>query len=108
MCVHVCVHIWHTLLRMITLAFKDYMCLLHSDISLLATSTIRFGKDTYSYHSALKSFKSKLFMFLVGSTAVGWMTLQGSKSEGTDVHSKTASTIGITRDQAKVPIMIYL
>ena len=37
-----------------------------------------------------------------GSTAVGWMTLQGKKSEGTDLHSKTASTIGISREQAKV------
>lgn len=38
----------------------------------------------------------------IGSTAVGWMTLQGKKSEGTDLHSKTADTIGITREQAKV------
>lgn len=30
------------------------------------------------------------------------MTLQGNKAEGTDVHSKTAATIGISRDQAKV------
>ena len=39
---------------------------------------------------------------MIGSTAVGWMTLQGKKSEGTDLHSKTAATIGITREQAKV------
>jgi len=25
-----------------------------------------------------------------GCTALGWMTLQGTKSEGTDLHSKTA------------------
>ena len=37
-----------------------------------------------------------------GSTAFGWMTLQGKKSEGTDLHSKTAVTIGISRDHAKV------
>eukprot|EP00040_Diaphanoeca_grandis_P036764 m.236119 g.236119 ORF g.236119 m.236119 type:complete len:1061 (-) comp33675_c1_seq1:74-3256(-) len=37
-----------------------------------------------------------------GSTALGWMTLQGEKSEGTDMHSHTASVIGITRDQAKI------
>lgn len=30
------------------------------------------------------------------------MTLQGSKVEGTDVHSNTARTIGISRDHAKV------
>ena len=37
-----------------------------------------------------------------GCTALGWMTLQGNKAEGTDLHSKTADIIGITRDQAKV------
>ena len=30
------------------------------------------------------------------------MTLQGRKADGTDVHSVTAKTIGISRDQAKV------
>ncbi|KAI8968551.1 DNA polymerase family A-domain-containing protein [Mycotypha africana] len=37
-----------------------------------------------------------------GATALGWMTLQGSKSEGTDLHSKTASILGISRDKAKI------
>ncbi|KAB7507036.1 DNA polymerase subunit gamma-1, mitochondrial [Armadillidium nasatum] len=37
-----------------------------------------------------------------GSTALGWMTLQGSKSEGTDMHSRTAKIAGISRDNAKV------
>nr|CAG4651578.1 EOG090X00SQ [Triops cancriformis] len=37
-----------------------------------------------------------------GSTAFGWMTLQGKKSAGTDMHSRTASTVDINRDQAKV------
>lgn len=37
-----------------------------------------------------------------GCTALSWMTLQGTKSEGTDLHSKTADSIGITRDEAKV------
>ena len=41
-------------------------------------------------------------MCVLGGTAAGWMTLQGNKSQGTDVHSRTASTIGITRDQAKI------
>ena len=30
------------------------------------------------------------------------MTLQGKKADGTDVHSVTAKTIGISRDQAKI------
>ena len=42
------------------------------------------------------------FAGLHGSTAFGWMTLQGKKSDGTDMHSRTASTVEITRDQAKV------
>nr|CAG4646028.1 EOG090X00SQ [Macrothrix elegans] len=37
-----------------------------------------------------------------GCTALGWMTLQGKKSEGTDMHSRTAMTAEISRDQAKV------
>ena len=39
---------------------------------------------------------------LLGCTALSWMTLQGSKAEGTDLHSKTAALLGISRDQAKV------
>lgn len=37
-----------------------------------------------------------------GSTALGWMTLQGSKSDGTDLHSRTANILGMTRDNAKI------
>ena len=27
----------------------------------------------------------------------GWMTLQGSKTDGTDMHSKTAASVGVSR-----------
>ncbi|BGP07889.1 DNA polymerase gamma, mitochondrial [Rhodotorula toruloides] len=37
-----------------------------------------------------------------GATAIGWMGLEGTKSAGTDLHSKTASILGISRDDAKV------
>jgi DNA polymerase gamma 1 len=37
-----------------------------------------------------------------GATAVGWMTLEGTKAARTDLHSKTASILGLSRDQAKV------
>lgn len=37
-----------------------------------------------------------------GCTAFGWMTLQGKKSQGTDLHSRTAETVGISREHAKV------
>ena len=43
---------------------------------------------------------------LTGCTAFGWMTLQGKKSDGTDLHSKTAITIDISRDNAKVYIIL--
>lgn len=39
---------------------------------------------------------------LSGSTAFGWMNLQGKKKDGTDLHSKVANLVGISRDQAKV------
>lgn len=37
-----------------------------------------------------------------GCTAFGWMTLQGKKNHGTDLHSRTADTVGISREHAKV------
>ncbi|XP_028128634.2 DNA polymerase subunit gamma-1, mitochondrial isoform X1 [Diabrotica virgifera virgifera] len=37
-----------------------------------------------------------------GATPFGWMTLSGSKSSGTDMHSVTAKAVGISRDHAKV------
>ncbi|XP_043838904.1 DNA polymerase subunit gamma-1 isoform X1 [Dromiciops gliroides] len=42
------------------------------------------------------------FAGIHGCTAFGWMTLQGKKSSGTDLHSKTASTVGISREHAKI------
>nr|XP_042712597.1 DNA polymerase subunit gamma-1 isoform X4 [Chrysemys picta bellii] len=42
------------------------------------------------------------FAGMHGCTAFGWMTLQGKKSNATDLHSKTASTVGISREHAKV------
>ena len=37
-----------------------------------------------------------------GCTALSWMTLQGNKKDGTDLHSKTAQAIGMTRNDAKI------
>lgn len=37
-----------------------------------------------------------------GLTPLGWMTLSGSKSNGTDMHTITAKAVGISRDHAKV------
>lgn len=38
----------------------------------------------------------------IGGTPYGWMTLEGSKAKGTDLHTKTANLIGIKRSEAKV------
>lgn len=37
-----------------------------------------------------------------GATPFGWMTLNGTKSNATDMHSVTAKAVGISRDHAKV------
>lgn len=42
------------------------------------------------------------FAKMHGATPFGWMTLSGNKADGTDMHSVTAKTVGISRDQAKV------
>ena len=42
------------------------------------------------------------FAGIHGCTAIGWMTLQGDKSNQTDLHSRTAQSLGITRNQAKI------
>ena len=42
------------------------------------------------------------FAGMLGCTAFGWMTLQGRKSRGSDLHSKRAATVGITREHTKV------
>lgn len=37
-----------------------------------------------------------------GATAMGWMTLQGSRKDSTDLHSRTAQILGMRRDDAKI------
>ncbi|KAF3280125.1 DNA-directed DNA polymerase gamma mip1 [Orbilia oligospora] len=37
-----------------------------------------------------------------GGNAIGFMTLEGSKAAATDMHSRTASVLGISRNNAKV------
>lgn len=39
---------------------------------------------------------------LHGGNAIGFMTLEGTKAAGTDLHSKTASILGISRNNAKI------
>jgi DNA polymerase gamma 1 len=39
---------------------------------------------------------------LHGGNAIGFMTLEGTKAAGTDLHSRTAAILGISRNDAKV------
>ncbi|KZT18676.1 gamma DNA-directed DNA polymerase [Neolentinus lepideus HHB14362 ss-1] len=60
------------------------------------------GADVDSEELWISSVMGDAQFGLHGATAIGWMTLEGTKALGTDLHSKTASILGISRDQAKV------
>ncbi|KZV63387.1 gamma DNA-directed DNA polymerase [Peniophora sp. CONT] len=60
------------------------------------------GADVDSEELWISSVMGDAQFGLHGATAIGWMTLEGTKAQGTDLHSKTASILGISRDQAKV------
>ncbi|PVF93049.1 hypothetical protein CPB86DRAFT_768470 [Serendipita vermifera] len=60
------------------------------------------GADVDSEELWISSVMGDAQFGMHGATAIGWMTLEGTKQHGTDLHSKTASILGITRDSAKV------
>ncbi|XP_075555319.1 DNA polymerase gamma, catalytic subunit tam [Dermacentor variabilis] len=61
------------------------------------------GADVDSQELWIASiFADAHFAGMHGCTAFGWMTLQGNKAAGTDMHSHIAHSVGISRDQAKV------
>ncbi|KAI9032220.1 DNA polymerase gamma, catalytic subunit [Hyaloraphidium curvatum] len=60
------------------------------------------GADVDSQELWIASLLGDKQVGIHGGTAIGWMTLQGTKAEGTDVHSRTAQILGISRDQAKI------
>ncbi|KAF9448854.1 hypothetical protein P691DRAFT_729009 [Macrolepiota fuliginosa MF-IS2] len=60
------------------------------------------GADVDSEELWISSCMGDAQFGLHGATALGWMTLEGTKAAGTDLHSKTASILGISRDAAKV------
>ncbi|KXN84811.1 DNA polymerase subunit gamma-1 [Leucoagaricus sp. SymC.cos] len=60
------------------------------------------GADVDSEELWISSCMGDAQFGLHGATALGWMTLEGTKVAGTDLHSKTASILGISRDAAKV------
>jgi DNA polymerase gamma 1 len=60
------------------------------------------GADVDSEELWIASLMGDAQFQMHGSTALGWMTLEGTKSAGTDLHSKTASILGISRGNAKI------
>ena len=60
------------------------------------------GADVDSEELWISSCMGDAQFGLHGATAIGWMTLEGTKKAGTDLHSKTAKILGISREQAKV------
>ncbi|XP_023304767.2 DNA polymerase subunit gamma-1, mitochondrial [Lucilia cuprina] len=61
------------------------------------------GADVDSQELWIASVLGDAYAYGVhGATPLGWMTLSGTKSNGTDMHSITAKAVGISRDHAKV------
>nr|CDS27540.1 DNA polymerase subunit gamma [Hymenolepis microstoma] len=60
------------------------------------------GADVDSQEMWIASLIGDSVIGFQGGTPYGWMTLEGSKAKGTDLHTKTANLIGIKRSEAKV------
>lgn len=60
------------------------------------------GADVDSEELWIASLLGDAIFQLHGGNAIGFMTLEGSKAAGTDLHSRTASILGISRNHAKV------
>lgn len=60
------------------------------------------GADVDSEELWISSVMGDAQFGMHGATAIGWMTLEGTKASGTDLHSKTATILGISRNDAKV------
>lgn len=60
------------------------------------------GADVDSQELWIASLVGDASFKIHGGNAIGFMTLEGTKSAGTDLHSRTASILGISRNDAKV------
>ncbi|KAF2746188.1 DNA polymerase gamma [Sporormia fimetaria CBS 119925] len=60
------------------------------------------GADVDSQELWIASLIGDATFKLHGGNAVGFMTLEGTKAAGTDLHSRTASILGISRNSAKI------
>ncbi|KAM0722404.1 hypothetical protein Q7P37_001845 [Cladosporium fusiforme] len=60
------------------------------------------GADVDSQELWIASLVGDASFRIHGGNAIGFMTLEGTKAAGTDLHSRTASILGISRNDAKV------
>lgn len=60
------------------------------------------GADVDSQELWIASLVGDAQFKLHGGSAIGFMTLEGSKAAGTDLHSRTANILSISRNDAKV------
>ncbi|QLG73185.1 hypothetical protein HG535_0E02690 [Zygotorulaspora mrakii] len=60
------------------------------------------GADVDSEELWIASLVGDSVFNIHGGTAIGWMCLEGTKNEGTDLHTKTAEILGCTRNEAKI------
>jgi DNA polymerase gamma 1 len=60
------------------------------------------GADVDSEELWIASLVGDAQFQLHGGNAIGFMTLEGTKAAGTDLHSRTAKILGISRNDAKV------
>ena len=60
------------------------------------------GADVDSEELWIASLVGDAQFRLHGGNAIGFMTLEGTKSAGTDLHSRTGKILGISRNDAKV------
>ncbi|KAH3913407.1 mitochondrial DNA polymerase catalytic subunit [Parastagonospora nodorum] len=60
------------------------------------------GADVDSEELWIASLVGDATFKLHGGNAIGFMTLEGTKAAGTDLHSRTAGILGISRNDAKV------
>lgn len=60
------------------------------------------GADVDSEELWIASLVGDAQFKLHGGNAIGFMTLEGTKAAGTDLHSRTAKILGISRNDAKI------
>lgn len=60
------------------------------------------GSDVDSQELWIASLVGDAQFKLHGGNAIGFMTLEGTRAAGTDLHSKTARILGISRNHAKI------